>query len=106
MDATLLEELKAVRGLVQGATLDEQSRSTALWCLGRLPAVYRRFRETSDVRDGEEIRRLIEGLRAALADAPRESEAATDRLLAMHARLGIPAPRLAPVKQPRKRKAG
>ncbi len=106
METALLEELETIRRLMEGAKLAADTRSTALWCLGQLPHMYREFRETYDIRYGDEIRRLVEGLRAALAEATGVREVITDRLVAMHARLGIPALKLAAIKQPRRRKAG
>jgi hypothetical protein len=95
MDAPPLKELQDIRGRIQKATLAEDARSTALWCLGRLPGLYQQFRETNNTRYGDEIQRLVNGLRGALAEDPTAREAVTDRLVAMHERLGIPALRLA-----------
>ncbi len=105
MDTALLEELEAIGQLIRQSGLPQDAQSTALWCLGLLPGLYHQFRETNNTHHGDEICRLVEGVRKALAGAAGDRDVVTDRLVAMHARLGIPPLKLTPIKKPRKRKA-
>jgi hypothetical protein len=90
MESSLMTELAAVRAQCDSATATGNARKTADWCLGHLPDLYRQFCQTNDIRYGDEIRRLIQGLLMALNDADA-GNAITERLRAMHTRLGIPA---------------
>jgi hypothetical protein len=100
-------ELETIRGLVQEAALSDEARSTALWCLSRLPGLYDEFCRTRNVRQGDEARRLVEWLLGGLADDGLKARV-TDQLAVLHARLGIQVYRFAPAKQrgrPKKGKA-
>jgi hypothetical protein len=99
-------DLQAVRDLVNAARLSESVRQTAVWCLDQLLSLYREFLQTCNQRQGDEIRRLVQGMIQGLAEealARPVAEAIVDRLRAMHERLGMPALEFNFPKQPRKR---
>jgi hypothetical protein len=101
MQASLLSELEAVAVLCQSARLPDDARQTVAWCLRRLPEPYHQFCQTNDIRHGEEIRRLVQGLLIALNNTT-VGAAITEHLHAMHARLGIPTLRFS---SPKRKKA-
>jgi hypothetical protein len=104
MEPSTPTELETIRGLVQGAVVSSEARSTALWCLNSLPALYEEFSRTHNVRQGDEARRLVEGMLMALPDEAVKARIA-EELRIMHARLGLHVYKFAAAKPPRKRKA-
>jgi hypothetical protein len=67
-------------------------RGTVVWCLGRLPPLYRDLARTYDARYGDEIARLLRGVFQALGGQTATAEAIAARLQPLHRRLGIPVP--------------
>jgi hypothetical protein len=96
-------ELRTVRRLIEGAAVSDEARSTALWCLGRLPDLYVEFCRTHNVRQGNEARRLVEGMLMALAD-DGVTELITDQLRIMHTRLALHVFKFTAARKPRKPK--
>ena len=84
--------MQAVRAIVDAAPLSDDVRGTVVWCLGRLPPLYRDLARTYDARYGDEIARLLRGVFQALGGKTRAAEAIADRLRSLHRRLGIPVP--------------
>jgi hypothetical protein len=103
MEPSTDPELRRVRRLIEGASVSDEARSTALWCLGRLPDLYVEFCRTHNVRQGNEARRLVEGMLMALAD-DGVTELITEQLRIMHARLGLHVFKFAAAREPRKAK--
>jgi hypothetical protein len=90
-------DLQAVQELVNTATLPDEARHTANWCLDQLPELYDKFSQTYDARYPEAIRRLVRAMlgaltprRKATTEARQLAEAVLDRLGALHERLGLP----------------
>src|SRR5262245_20741817 len=93
-------DLQAVRDVVDAADLPDEARHRAVWCLGRLPRLYRELTQTSESRYGDEIRRLVQALLVALGPASRKSaEAIPLQLAALHERFGLPNLDLKPARQ-------
>ena len=107
MEESLLTELAAVRSVCDSAALPDDARHTVAWCLDSLPDLYCRFCQTNDIRYGDEIRRLVQGLLVAVEDTTVRTSV-TDQLQAMQVRLGIPRLQFASPKNvlPRKKTVG
>jgi hypothetical protein len=90
MEVSLLTELEKIRALLHADGLAPEVLKTVIWCLDRLPSLYREFVRTYESRYGDEIRRLVNGLLAKLGKATLK-QAILDHLLSMHERLGIPS---------------
>src|SRR5262245_25237841 len=82
---------------VEAAALPADGKPTALWCVRQLPALYAKFRLTSESRYGEEITRLVRAVLQMLVDptgAFPGSEALAASLLVrlhlLHEQFGIP----------------
>jgi hypothetical protein len=112
------EELRtlvsALEGEVRSTTVAADSKHTAVWCVRQLPALYDKFRQTSESKYGEEISRLVRAALKALADGAGNSPASRElsagipgRLRVLHELYGIPTLKLdLPVAAtPRTRKA-
>ncbi len=89
--------LAALEGEVRSTALADDSKHTAVWCVRQLPALYDKFRRTSESRYGEEISRLVRAALQVLAGgkgncpASRELAAALPgRLRRLHERFGVP----------------
>jgi hypothetical protein len=104
----------ALEDEVSSTSIADDSKHTAVWCVRQLPALYDKFRLTSESRYGEEITRLVRATLKALADGTgntiesRELAAGIPgRLRILHEQLGIPSLKLDPpvVARPRPRKA-
>jgi hypothetical protein len=82
---------------VRDAAIPDASKRTTLWCVGKLPVLYAKFRETYESRYGEEITRLVQ---AALDDLANSKIACketmklrtsiTECLRLLHEQSGIP----------------
>jgi hypothetical protein len=86
------EAMQAVRAVVDATPLSDDVRGTVVWCLGRLPPLYRDLARTYDSRYGDEIARLLRGVFQALGGQTAATEAIAARLRPLHGRLGIPVP--------------
>jgi hypothetical protein len=86
------DAMQAVRAIVDTAPLSDDVRGTVVWCLGRLPPLYRDLARTYDARYGDEIARLLRGVFQALAGQTEAAGAIAARLSPLHGRLGIPVP--------------
>jgi hypothetical protein len=113
MDDALQEQLAAMGDEVRAAALPEGCKHTASWCIGQLPGLYARFRQTSETRYGEEIVRLVRGLLQELAqsektcpEARKLAASITDRLRLLHDQFGLPGLNFKPrgASAPRSRK--
>jgi hypothetical protein len=103
MELSTDPELKTIRRFIEGAAVSDEARSTALWCLGRLPELYVEFCRTHNVRQGDEARRLVEGMLMALADGA-VTERIIEQLRVMHTRLGLHVFTFAAPREPQKAK--
>ena len=84
--------MQAVRAIVDATPLADDVRGTVVWCLGRLPPLYRDLARTYEARYGDEITRLLRGVFQALGGQTVAAEAIAARLHSLHGRLGIPVP--------------
>ena len=115
MDGAFQAQLAALGDEVVAAAIPEGCKQTAAWCIGQLPALYAKFRQTCESRYGEEISRLVQWMLKELAtgqntcpEAQKLAARINDRLRLLHEEFGLPrlvlGPRGAP--SPRARKAG
>jgi hypothetical protein len=95
------DAMQAVRAIVDATPLADDVRGTVVWCLGRLPPLYRDLARTYDARYGDEITRLLRGVFQALGSKAGAAEAIADRLRPLHGRLGIPVPAFKAPRPPR-----
>ena len=102
------EDLQAVRDILRGLVLAEETRQAVGDYLGRLPGLYQELATTYDVRCRQEIAAVVQRMVSHLGQ-PAAAEAVTARLRAMQERLGIPGPDFRPPvpapAKPRTRKA-
>jgi len=115
MENAIKVELAELGERVRAAEIPDASKQQILWCVGKLPTLYAKFRQTYESRYGEEITRLVQGALNELVNSKPDCAAAqklavsvTERLRLLHERSGIPMlslklPRTSP---PRSRKAG
>jgi hypothetical protein len=115
MNQALQDQLGALRDEVQAAAIPTGCKHTAAWCLGKLPALYAKFRQTSESRYGDEITRLVRetltelvNTKPACPEAQHLAASMTERLRLLHEQLGLPGLGLkaAGASSPRSRKAG
>ena len=98
MDQALQSLLAALRKEIGAAAITSDCKHTAVWCIDQLPALYTKFRQSSESRYGEEIRRLVQTmLKELVASKPlcpkAEKLAASipECLRHLHDEFGIPA---------------
>ena len=103
MDKPLQTQLAALGKKVRAAAVPDGCKQTVAWCIGQLPTLYAKFRQTSESRYGDEISRLVEGALKELATSKRACHEAqklaaniTDRLRLLHEKFGIPRLKLKP----------
>jgi hypothetical protein len=115
MDEALQAQLATLRDEVEAAAVPGDCKQSVAWCLGQLPGLYDRLRQTSESRYVDEITRLVRGALQALATSPRRCPEAqsvacriTQRLGLLHQRFGLPGLDLKPfgARPARSRKAG
>ncbi len=113
MDDALQTTIAVLRDQIGAATIPEDGRHTASWCVGQLSDLYIKYSQTSESRYAAEITHLLRGVLAVLsqseADLPGSPVAAViDSFRLLHERLGLPALalKLPPAPKPRSRKAG
>jgi hypothetical protein len=90
-------ELEGIGNLVNAASISDEDKRVAGWCLQKLPGLCKAFRETYESRYADEIVRLERGLLMRLgepksASSPmRELAAAlTTRFQSLHEHMGLP----------------
>jgi hypothetical protein len=90
-----------VEGEVRSTSLADDAKHTAIWCVRQLPALYDKFRHTSESRYGDEITRLVRATHRTLeggsGNCPASRKLATSlaaRLQSLHQRFGVPALKL------------
>jgi hypothetical protein len=98
MSEPLQVYIAALEKKVQAAALPDGCKHTAAWCLGQLPALYVKFRQSSESRFGDEISRLVQAVLTELSNSQKTCPEALklangiiDRLKLLHEELGIPA---------------
>jgi hypothetical protein len=111
-----LTELAKLRTLVADASLTDEAKHSALWCLNQLPRLYAEFRRTDESRFYDAIGKLAQAVLKRLGEAgagdaaAKVCEAVVRRLGEMHRRLAIaPLPlktTASPAGKRRGRKAG
>jgi hypothetical protein len=115
MDQTFQARLAELGDEVRSAAIPGDCQHTTLWCLGRLPALYAKFRQTNETRYGDEITRLVEGVlkdlvkhKKACPEAPALAGRINDRLRQLHEEFGLPGLEFKTPSAPssRSRKAG
>jgi hypothetical protein len=97
MDDVLAAKLALMWEELRIAAIRAGCKDTALWCIGRLPALYDQFQQTSESRYGEQLTGHLQGLLNALARSTRASPEAQqlaasvpDRLQRLHEAFGLP----------------
>jgi hypothetical protein len=81
---------------VRVAAIPDASKRTTLWCVSKLPSLYRQLRLTYENRYREEITRLVQGALHELLNGPANGAAGKQladriiqRLRLLHERSGI-----------------
>jgi len=74
MTAAFRAELAGITRLVQAATITDETRHSAAWCIDQLPNLYGRHCQTHESRYGDEILRLERAVLGKLAEAPSGPE--------------------------------
>jgi hypothetical protein len=104
MEETLQAQLTVLGNEVGALAIPDRCKQTAAWCLGQLPPLYAKFRQTSESRYGEEITRLVQGVvkeliqnKATCPEAQCLAASMTDRLRALHEQLGLPGLKFKPL---------
>jgi hypothetical protein len=107
MGEELAQLITDVEGEVVSSSLTDQSKHTAVWCVRQLPALYDKFRGTSESRYGDQITRLVRATLQTLVDGTGNSPASRElavsipaRLQSLHQRFGIPSLKLDPPAAP------
>jgi hypothetical protein len=97
MDKALRDHLAALGKEVGAAAIPGDCKHSVVWCIGQLPALYAKFRQTSESRYGEQITRLGRAVQKALAEsrpvgpgAQQLAVSITDRLRLLHEQVGLP----------------
>ena len=97
MDEAFQAQLAALGDEVVAAAIPEGCKQTAAWCIGQLPTLYAKFRQTYESRYGEEISRLVQWLLKELAtsqqtcpEAHKLAARIDDRLRLLHEQFGLP----------------
>jgi hypothetical protein len=95
MAPEVFPEITSLRTLVKRAKLVADAEHTVLWCLDQLPKLYADFCRTCDIRFGDVILRLAQGVLKKLAEtglgtgAARLGDALVAQLGGLHERLGL-----------------
>jgi hypothetical protein len=97
---------------VQLTAIPGGNKQSAAWCIGQLPPLYAKFRQTNESRYGDEITHLLQCVlkeltkgETACPKAQKLVESIPDRLQLLHEELGLPRLMLkAPRPTPRSRK--
>src|SRR5262245_54014863 len=91
MDKALQAVVAALGNEVRAAAVPDSCKHTAAWCLGRLPPLYARLRQTNESRYGDEITRLVHAALKALdanqgvcPEGQRLAARIADRLRLLH----------------------
>jgi hypothetical protein len=110
MDKTLQAQLAVLGKKVRAAAIPDGSKHTTDWCIGKLPTLYAKFRQTNESRYGAEITRLVQGMLGELTSieetypgAQRLSANITHRLQLLHEQFGLPRLSFKPVAASRTR---
>ena len=97
MEKAIQAHLGVLGEAVQATALPAESKHSAAWLIGRLPALYNLLRQTDDSRYDDEITRLYQALINELASAgvacPRALKLAAripEGLRSLHEELGLP----------------
>jgi hypothetical protein len=97
MEEVLGRLIGALEGEVRSTSLADDAKHSAVWCVRQLPALYEKFRRTSEIRYGDQITRLVRATLLALADGNGNSPASHElaasipvRLQSLHERFGVP----------------
>src|ERR1700687_3620762 len=97
MSEALQAQLAVLGKKVGAATIPDGCKHTTGWCIGKLPPLYAKFRETNESRYGEEITRLVQGMLNELTTSDRSGPVAqklatniNNRLHLLHEQFGLP----------------
>jgi hypothetical protein len=97
MSEALQARLAVLGRKVRAAAIPDGCKHTTDWCIGKLPTLYAKFRETNESRYGEEITRLVQGAlkelttsHGACPEAQKLATNITDRLRRLHEEFGLP----------------
>jgi hypothetical protein len=97
MSEALQAQLAVLGKKVRAAAIPDGCKHTTGWCIGKLPPLYAKFRETNESRYGEEITRLVQGMLKELTTSDRSGPVAqklatniTNRLQLLHEQFGLP----------------
>jgi hypothetical protein len=103
MSEALQAQLAGLGKKVRAAAIPDGCKHTTDWCIGKLPPLYAKFRETNESRYGEEITRLVQGMLKELTTSDRSYPEAqklatniTNRLRLLHEKFGLPGLNLKP----------
>jgi hypothetical protein len=104
MTEALQAQLAVLGRKVRAAAIPDGCKHTTGWCIGKLPPLYAKFRETNESRYGEEITRLVQGMLQDLTTSDRSGPVAhklatniTNRLQLLHEQFGLPVLNLKPL---------
>jgi hypothetical protein len=82
---------------VEATAIPADSKHTAAWCLGKLPALYTAYRQTNESRFGDEITRLVQVVMKELTrnqgsciHAQKIATGMVRRFQLLHEKLGLP----------------
>ncbi|OAI45129.1 hypothetical protein AYO44_13140 [Planctomycetaceae bacterium SCGC AG-212-F19] len=90
------EELEGIGNLVNAASISDEDKRVAGWCLQKLPGLCEAFRDTYESRYADEIVRLERGLLMRLGEPKSSSPmrelaaALTTRFRTLHEHMGLP----------------
>ena len=103
MGEALQAQLAMLGKKVRAAAIPDACKHTTDWCIGKLPTLYAKFRETNESRYGEEITRLVQGVlkelttsHSACPEAQKLATNITNRLRLLHEQFGLPGLNLKP----------
>jgi hypothetical protein len=97
MEKAIQAHLGVLGEAVQATALPAESKHSAAWLIGRLPALYNLLRQTNESRYDDEMTRLYQALIKELVSAgvacPRAQKLAAgipEGLRTLHEKLGLP----------------
>jgi hypothetical protein len=103
MHESLRAHFRELEGAVRSTAVPADRQEALASAVRRLPALYKKFRETNDARYGGDITRTVQAILKDLEACPeaRKLDAAfRERLALLHEELGVPKLALKPAPPP------